>query len=117
MVMPVVMGASNGPEEIARSNPTRIDLDSLERDMHNRFDAFETKYDARFDAVDARFDAVDARFNAVDMRFDSFAAEIRSELRVGIAEMQASMTRWAVGTIVAMVGVGAAVTGVILQFG
>ena len=51
------------------------------------------------------------------MRFDSFAAELRSELRAGIAEMQANTMRWAVGTIVAMVGVGAAAAGVVLQFG
>ena len=60
---------------------------------------------------------MDARFNAVDMRFDSFAAEMRSELRAGFAEIQANTMRWAVGTIVAMAGVGAAVAGVILQFG
>ncbi len=82
---------------------TRQRVDSLERSMSLQFDAIETKYDARFDAV--------------DMRFDSFAAEIRSDLRAGIAEMQASTTRWAVGTIVTMIGVGAAVAGVILQFG
>ncbi len=104
---------------------TRQRVDALERDIHVRFDALETKYDARFDAIDARFKAVgarfdaiettiDTRFDAIDMRFDSFAAEMRSELRAGIAEIQANTMRWAVGTIVAMAGVGAAVAGMIL---
>ena len=113
---------------------TRQRVDALERDINARFDAVDARFDAvdtrfnavdarfdavdmRFDAVDARFDAVDARFDEVDMRFDSFAIEMRSELRAGFAEIQANTMRRAVGTIVAMFGVGAAVAGVILQFG
>ena len=99
---------------------TRQRVDALERDINARFNAVDARFNAvdmRFDAVDARFDAVDARFDEVDMRFDSFAIEMRSELRAGFAEIQANTMRRAVGTIVAMFGVGAAVAGVILQFG
>ncbi len=48
---------------------------------------------------------------ATRQRVDSLECDIGLRFRAGIAEMQASTTRWAVGTVVAVVGVGSRAHG------
>ena len=42
---------------------------------------------------------------------------LRSTLDTGLAQMQSRMTQWMVGVILAIVSVGAALAGVVLQSG
>lgn len=63
----------------------------------------------RFDmanALEARFDRIDARFEAVELRFEMM--ELRFEKR--LAEMQASILRWNVATMLTLVSVVAIIT-------
>jgi len=64
--------------------------------------------EARFDALDARIDALDVRmragFEIVDARMATGFAEQREAMTSALHAEVRTMTRWAVGTIVAAVG-------------
>ena len=64
--------------------------------------------DARFTAVDARLDVLEARieagFESVDARMRAGLAEHREATQAAMHAEIRSLTRWAVGTIVALFG-------------
>jgi hypothetical protein len=58
----------------------------------------------RFDSIDRRFDVVDRRFDVVDRRFDRLEDEIGG-LREAMLDLHRTLSRSAVGVIVALFGV------------
>lgn len=98
----VFMNAASDKEYIdakLETTDTRVEgkLSVLAATVDTQFAGVDAKFagvDAKFAGVDAKFAAVDAKFAAVDARF----AELRAEMQKGFAEL----TKWMVGTVIAV---------------
>jgi flagellar biosynthesis/type III secretory pathway protein FliH len=117
---------SSFPTRDADELATRDFVDARVGALEGQLTALEAKMDAGFAVVDARFASVDARMDAgfaavesrfasVDARMDTGFSAVDARMQVGFAEQRAAiestlhteirtMTRWAVGTIIAVAG-------------
>ena len=71
-------------------------IDTLSKDINQRFEDVSQRFDKAADAVDKRFDAVDKRFDAVDKRFDETIREI-AEQRERMARLEGSLDGFLAG--------------------
>ena len=80
----------------AASDKEYIDakLETTDTRVEGKLSVLAATVDTQFAGVDAKFAAVDAKFAAVDARF----AELRAEMQKGFAEL----TKWMVGTVIAV---------------
>lgn len=72
----------------------------------------DERLEERFDGIDRRFDEVDKRFEQVDRRFDRVEGEIvelRREMHLGFASIQATLNRTNLGMILGLLGLITAV--------
>jgi hypothetical protein len=83
----------------------RIDgLDGRMDGLDGRIDGLAAKVEALGARMDAGFASVDARFASLEDRMVSGFTQVRAELRSDLHDEVRSFTRWAVGSIVAAVG-------------
>jgi predicted nuclease with TOPRIM domain len=86
------------------------------KEMNARFDRIDAQFDKiddRFEKVDARFEKVDARFEKIDDRFEKIDDRFdrTQEMIIGL---HATVTRVSLTFAVALVGLVATQTGLIL---
>jgi chromosome segregation ATPase len=97
------------------------------KEMNARFDRMETYLETRFEQVDKRFEQVDKRFEQVDKRFEQVDKRFEkvedrfervdtqvSRTQEMVIGLHATMSRFSLTFVIAMVSLVAAQTGLIL---
>jgi len=69
--------------------------------LERRFAEVGLKLERRFSEVDRKFEQrfaqVDAKLERADAKLERYAAELRGEIRIGLADQRASLLKWMFG--------------------